>query len=406
MTRHDAAPASRIGALAGGASRQLGSAREGTRGPWLRSLAAVGFLAAGIIHLAQVALHLAEDVRFGAFFIIVGGLQLVAALALSRACRPRWYWLGIAGSVATIAIWLISRSLGLPFGAEPGSPEAIGSADAAASLLEGVTVVALLLWLHDRTPRTGLGAYGVAAGAVAALGVTWFLARGSGLFDPDSRLTGAPPELADRAALVVVGASLALVVGLSRPPTSRPGGIHRPLLRGLLVLVLLSSAALTVLTLPARGGQNAACQYGPLAEVSGLSHAEPPPNIELELGEVRTVSVLLLSVCGSEPLMMTAAEPVGGAGAAETLLGFSVPEAGSAASGSATGVDLLGAPAGALLRPGEVRELVAHIQATDPGIYRLDAVRLHLRGPSGEATMTFATFLVACTGPCPAVDGG
>lgn len=406
MTRNDAAPAPRIKAFAGVAARQLGSAREGTRGPWLRSLAAVGVLAAGIIHVAQVALHLAEDVHFGAFFVVVGGLQLAAALALVRACRPAWYWLGIAGSVATIGVWLVSRSLGLPFGAEPGSPEVVGMADAAASLLEGVTIVALLLWLRDRTPGARFGTYGAAAGGIGAMGAAWFLARRSGLFDPDVRLTSAPPELADQAAFVLVLASLAVMVGLARTPTSLPGESSRPLLRGLLVLVLVSSAVLTTLTLPARGGQNAACQYGPLAEVSGLTHFEPVEPVELALGEVRTVPVLLLSVCGSEPLMLTAAEPVGDAGAGDTLLGFSVPEAGSAASGSAAGVDLLGAPAGALLRPGEVRELVAHIRATNTGIYRLDAVRFHLRGPSGEATMTLATFLMACIGPCPAVDGG
>lgn len=406
MTRNDAAPASRIGATAGEAARQPEIALEGTRGPCLRFLAAVGFLAAGIIHVAQVAIHLNEDVRFGAFFVVVGGLQLTAALALVRARRPAWYWLGIAGSVATIGIWLVSRSVGLPFGAEPGSPEVVGLADAAASLLEGVTIVALVLWLRDRTPGAHYGSYSAAAGAIGAMGAAWLMARRSGLFDPDVRLTNAPPELADQAAFVLVLASMAAVVGLARVPTSWTGESRRLLLRGLLVLILAPSTALTIWTLPARGGQNAACQYGPLAEVSGLTHFEPVEPVTLALGEVRTVAVLLLSVCGSEPLMLTAAEPVGGAGAAETLLGFSVPEPGSGASGSATGVDLLGAPAGALLRPGEVRKVVAHVRGTTSGIYRLDAVRLYVGGPSGEATMTLATFLAVCVGPCPAVDAG
>lgn len=395
-----------FGALSGVfAAGSLGVGREGSRGSWLRSLAALGFLAAGIIHLAQVALHLAEDVRFGAFFVIVGGLQLLAALALVRARRPAWYWLGIAGSVATIAIWLISRSLGLPFGAEPGLAEAIGSADAAASLLEGLTVAALLLWLRDRSPGAGLGAHALAASGLGAMGTAWFLARASGRFDPDVRLTNAPPELADQAVLVLVLTSVIILVGLAGLRSPGFGGIRRPLLRGLVVLVALSSAALTVLTLPARGGQNAACQYGPVAEVSGLTHAAPPPPIELDVGETRTVPVLLVSVCGSEPLMLTAAEPVHAAGDPQTLVGFSAAEpAASGATGS--GADLLGAPAGALLRPGEVREVVAHIRARSSGLYRLDAVRLHLRGPSGEATMTLATFLEACTGPCPTDVGG
>lgn len=402
----DAVPRARVD-LSGAASiaSLLGGPHEGARGPWLRCLAAVAFLAGGIIHIAQVALHLNEDVRFGAFFGIVGGLQLAAALALARARRPAWYWLGIAGSGATVGIWLVSRSLGLPFGSEPGSPESVGMADAAASLLEGIAIVALLLWLRERTPGAAKAAYGLAAAAIGAMGAAWFLARRSGLFDPDLRLTNAPPEVADQAALVLVVASFAMMVGLARHPKASSGGMRRPLLRGLLVLVFLSSAAVTILTLPARGGQNAACQYGPLAEVSGLTHFKPVEPVELALGEIRPVPVLLLSVCGTEPLMLTAAVPVGGAGPSEALVGFSVSEPGAAASADTSYTDLLGVPAGALLRPGQPQELSAHIRGTSPGTYRLDAVRLYLRGPSGDATMTFATFLEARTGPCPASEG-
>lgn len=389
----------------------LASPSEGTRGRWLRSLAAMTFLASGVIHLAQVALHPDEDLRFGLFFLVVGSLQVVAALALVRARRPRWYWLGIAGSGATIATWLVSRSVGLPFGAEPGSPESVGMADAAASLLEGITILALALWLGDCRGRTGPRAHLLAAAAIGAMASAWLLARRTGVLDPDVRLTNAPPELTDQAALVLAIASLVIFLVLARPPALSPGGVGAPVLRGLILVVLLSAGAATVLTLPARGGQNAACRYGPLAEVSGLTHAEPPDPVELAPGETRAVPVLLLSVCGAKPLMLTGAVPLNSSGDSTMLVGFRVRDprsGGDGADGEILGVStrgdgiLLGTPSGALLPPGERREVVAVLRGTGRRVYRLDSVRLQLRGPSGDTTMAFATFLTACTGPCPA----
>lgn len=382
---------------------------EGARGPWLRALAAIGFLGAALIHLAQVAVHLSEGLIFAGFFAIVGALQVAAAVALIRARRPRWYWLGVAASAATIAIWLVSRSLGLPFGAEPGSPEAIGTADAAASLLEGITIVALLLWLRERSRVPVRPSYVVAAGAIAAMGVVWLGARATGAFDPDVRLTGFPPELADRAALVLAVASVAMIAGLIRAPAAR--GILRPLLRGLLVLTAISTVAITVLTLPARGGQNTGCQHGPIAEVSGLTHAEPPEPVAVDAGQTGDVAVLRLAVCGAEPLMVMQAEPVTAHGASDMLVGFAVRDyeeglelglgdSGSELTAGAELPDLLGDPAGALVRPGETRELVARVRGFPDGRYELDSVRLLLRGPGGETTMTFATFLVVCADGC------
>ena len=376
-----------------------GPARGGIREPALRFLAGVGLLAAGIIHLAQVWVHADEGVLFWGFFLVVGALQVAAAVALVRARRTRWYWIGIAGSSATIAIWLLSRSLGLPFGAEPGVPEVVGTADAAASLLEGITVVSLLLHVKERIGAVKTASYLLAAGGVAAMGGSWFIARGSGLFDPDMRLTGAPPELADRAVLVLVLATAAALAALGRPVDHAAVGARRPFVRGLLVLVLLAAVGVAALTLPARGGQNSACRYGPLAEVSGLTHAEPPDLVQIDVGEVLTVPVLELSVCGSDPLMLTAAEPLRRAGDAATLVGFDVPDARADAAVPA-GTTLPDATAGALLRPGETWQLVAQVQGVTPGVFRIDSLRLRTVGPAGEGAIAFAAFLVVCTRPC------
>ena len=68
-----------------------------------------------------------------------------------------------AVSAGPLLLWFWSRSTGLPFGPEPGEPEAIGLADCAACLLEVVTLVLALVLLRPgdrardargRTPTT------------------------------------------------------------------------------------------------------------------------------------------------------------------------------------------------------------------------------------------------------------
>ena len=101
-----------------------------------------------------------------------------------------------AVSAGPLLLWLWSRTTGLPFGPEPGEPEAIGLADCAACLLEVVTLVlaiALIAGLDERTGERPVGRrHGarlalVALVAVTALGLAgtplaWFtvLVEGSG----------------------------------------------------------------------------------------------------------------------------------------------------------------------------------------------------------------------------------
>ena len=65
----------------------------------------------------------------------------------------------VAVSVAPLAVWLWSRTLGMPFGPRPGIREPVGLADSAAVLLEvaALVIAALLIrggaWL--RRPVAG-----------------------------------------------------------------------------------------------------------------------------------------------------------------------------------------------------------------------------------------------------------
>ena len=116
------------------------------------SLAGVS-VGAAAIHFWVVPEHLEEWAAAGAFFIALGVFQ--AAWAVAYLWRPSRSVIhaGILANLATVALWVVSRTIGLPFSPEPWKPEEIGVLDVAASALEFVLVAGLVASLPDRTPR-------------------------------------------------------------------------------------------------------------------------------------------------------------------------------------------------------------------------------------------------------------
>jgi hypothetical protein len=96
-------------------------------------------LAAGV-HVWVCPEHFKEGLRFGLFFIVASLCQ--TGWAVWAAWRPqRWLFLaGIAGNIAMIVLWILTRSVGLPFGL--AEVESVGGLDLAATIGEAVTVVA------------------------------------------------------------------------------------------------------------------------------------------------------------------------------------------------------------------------------------------------------------------------
>jgi hypothetical protein len=93
-------------------------------------------LAAGTIHLVATAQHLDTTWTLPVFFAVVGVAQLYVAWAIYR--RPgdrRMLVAAAAGSAAVGLLWLVSRTVGLPFGPEEGR-STIGVSDTLASLQE------------------------------------------------------------------------------------------------------------------------------------------------------------------------------------------------------------------------------------------------------------------------------
>ena len=138
-----------------------------------QAAAVTTLLAAEAIHISVIEAHWAEWVGFGVFFTLIAILEGAVAVAVALAPARRAACLaGIVISLGTVAVWAVSRTVGVPFGPEPGEPEAIGVADVVCSALEVVTAVALVPLLRARWTgwrgRTG-PAVAVAIAAVVAV---------------------------------------------------------------------------------------------------------------------------------------------------------------------------------------------------------------------------------------------
>jgi hypothetical protein len=105
--------------------------------------AAFMLAAAALVHLALTPEHFAAWWVFGALFAIAAGLQLATAVVLlRRPARPAIVWTCVLNA-GIVAVWVLSRATGLPFGPEAGSPEALGWMDVMTTVDE-LLVIALL----------------------------------------------------------------------------------------------------------------------------------------------------------------------------------------------------------------------------------------------------------------------
>lgn len=357
--------------------------------------AAVLALVAGVLHLGQVRTHFDEDWTFAAFFIVVGLLQVFGGAYLARPVGPRRFvpavaTLGVVGSLATIGIWAVSRALGLPFGAEPGSRETVGLADAAAGLFELFTALLLLHWLAARRgPRPRAIAAASMVGAVA-LTALWRVTRAADVFDPDPRLVIAP-GLTDATAVLFLLVMVALLASLALGPGDLPAVGSWSLLTSLLVGALAFTAA----TLPARGGQNRDCAYAPILDDSGLTHAKPSEELHLHPDETTSAIMLVLVACAGREIELVDVRPLRELSADGPLVieDYTI-ERGRAARSAWFASRPGGPPArGALLRPGERYPLAVFVRARAPGNVQLAAFTLEYRDRGETGTITFATVL-------------
>lgn len=129
-------------------------------GAWLAASLSIG---AAAIHLAAGGEHVEALGDVGLGFYGAAIFQFVTGVGLLRHGVRTWASsVAIAGNLAILAAWGLSRTLGLP--TVPGGPESIGLADGVATTLQ-VLLVALLV-----VRRRGVDADWVARRRVARLG--------------------------------------------------------------------------------------------------------------------------------------------------------------------------------------------------------------------------------------------
>lgn len=146
----------------------------------LRSGIASLCLAAGALHMSAAADHegMAGHV---AFFVIVAVAQSAMGAALLWTRRPgRWLAAAAAANLAVAAVWVLSRTTGLPVDGA-SVPEAIGWKDGISSMLEiGVVAAAGLWWLlPEAARRAALGSRRLAS---TVLGTGIWAVGAAGLF--------------------------------------------------------------------------------------------------------------------------------------------------------------------------------------------------------------------------------
>jgi hypothetical protein len=143
----------------------------------VRAVAALSFGAA-CLHGSVIVSHFREYVLFGLFFAIVAPLQVLWAELLRRAPEQRRLLAaGAIGNGLVVAIWLVTRTVGLPFGPERLEAEAAGPKDVLATGSE-LMIVALAAVLLGRAGRSLPGWAVVTAWVLASLGLVGALAGG------------------------------------------------------------------------------------------------------------------------------------------------------------------------------------------------------------------------------------
>jgi hypothetical protein len=155
--------------------------------PYLLGGLAALSVGVAVIHFAVTFSHFQEYELYGVFFLIISWAQLIWRAGLfwqpshlwasrgapqrSRLWEQLWLSLGIVGNAMVLAIYIASRTTGLPFGPDLHNTESVGALDVMCCVLEFALIAgcAALLWrpsLADR-PVSRRGSVPAIAAALA-----------------------------------------------------------------------------------------------------------------------------------------------------------------------------------------------------------------------------------------------
>lgn len=119
---------------------------------WLQG-AALGLFCAAAVHGAVMPTHFRQWWLFGVFFLGAASFQVGLGVLLLARPSPRLAVAGAAGSIAVVALWLVSRLAGLPLGPDHGATEPFGVLDVLATAAELATATCCVLALRADAMR-------------------------------------------------------------------------------------------------------------------------------------------------------------------------------------------------------------------------------------------------------------
>jgi hypothetical protein len=150
---------------------RAGAGRGALRAPWLAARAAAALsLFAGWVHLAFIESHWEQWWAYGAFFLVTGAVQSLFVPLVLRWPRPWVVWAGIAGNLAIVGMYVVSRTYGPPVGPHEDVAERATAIDLACTAAE-VALIGALLVLLPRGQRRWV------ANALLAIGILLWVLR-------------------------------------------------------------------------------------------------------------------------------------------------------------------------------------------------------------------------------------
>ena len=130
---------------------------------------AVALFSAGAagIHFAVAQSHFEEYWLFGAFFVALAWFQALWAILVVASAHRALYLIGALANGATVALWTVTRTTGIPIGPNAGEPEAAEFIDVLPTAFEVLVVVGCLVLLGRGVAGRPVGGRRVFTGTVA-----------------------------------------------------------------------------------------------------------------------------------------------------------------------------------------------------------------------------------------------
>jgi hypothetical protein len=107
--------------------------------------------AAGAVHVVAALAHAGAPLH-AVTLACLAAVQILWGIALRRSPSRLLLICGLGMCIAVLALWVLSRTSGIPIGPHPWTPEPVGALDSIASADEAVLALLAAATLRDGSP--------------------------------------------------------------------------------------------------------------------------------------------------------------------------------------------------------------------------------------------------------------